>query len=105
MAIKIYTKTGDKGTTSLIGGTRVPKHDLLVETHGTVVELNLFVSLINYQITDQMGKEELIEIHVRLFTIVSALATDGEKEPKMKLPDLKDSEITCLEYRIDAITD
>src|SRR3954464_6916249 len=104
MAIKIYTKTGDKGTTSLIGGTKVPKNDLRIETYGTVDELNSWIGLINDQVNDQLVKDELREIQDRLFTIGSALATDGEKEPKMKLPDLKEPDITFLEHRIDSMT-
>src|SRR3954469_4022362 len=105
MSFKIYTKTGDKGNTSLIGGTKVPKNDLRIETYGTVDELNSWIGLINDQINEQIIKDELKEIQDRLFTIGSALATDGEKEPKMKLPDLKDSDITFLEQRIDEMTD
>jgi cob(I)alamin adenosyltransferase len=105
MAIKIYTKTGDKGTTSLIGGTKVPKNDLRIETYGTVDELNSWIGLIKDQIDEQLLKDELKEIQDRLFTIGSALATDGEKEPKMKLPDLKERDILFLEQRIDAMTE
>jgi cob(I)alamin adenosyltransferase len=104
MAIKIYTKTGDKGTTSLIGGTKVPKNDIRIETYGTVDELNSWIGLINDQLNDPAFKNELKEIQDRLFTIGSSLATDAEKEPKMKLPDLNSSDIEFLEKRIDAMT-
>ncbi len=103
MANKIYTKTGDKGTTSLIGGTKVPKNDIRIETYGTVDELNSWIGLINDQLNG-MESSELKEIQDRLFTIGSALATDGEKEPKMKLPDLVETDIEFLEQRIDAMT-
>ena len=79
MATKIYTKTGDKGTTALIGGTKVPKNDLRIETYGTVDELNSWIGLINDQLTEKTLKDELKEIQDRLFTIGSSLATDGEK--------------------------
>jgi len=104
MAIKIYTKTGDKGTTSLIGGTKVPKNDIRIETYGTVDELNSWIGLVNDQLTDLALKNVLKEIQDRLFTIGSSLATDAEKEPKMKLPDLNNSDIEFLEKRIDTMT-
>jgi cob(I)alamin adenosyltransferase len=104
MAIKIYTKTGDKGNTSLIGGTKVPKNDIRIETYGTVDELNSWIGLINDQLNDDALRSELKEIQDRLFTIGSSLATDAEKEPKMKLPDLNKSDIEFLEKRIDAMT-
>jgi len=104
MAIKIYTKTGDTGKTSLIGGTKVPKNDIRIETYGTVDELNSWIGLINDQLTDDNLRKELKEIQDRLFTIGSSLATDTEKEPKMKLPDLNDIDIRFLENSIDAMT-
>lgn len=104
MAIKIYTKTGDKGTTSLIGGTKVPKNDIRIETYGTVDELNSWIGSINDQINDESFKNELKEIQDRLFTIGSCLATDSEKETKIILPDLHQSDIDFLEKRIDAMT-
>lgn len=104
MAFKIYTKTGDKGATSLIGGTKVPKNDIRIETYGTIDELNSWIGLINDQLDDAEFKNELKEIQDRLFTIGSSLATDAEKEPKMKLPDLQAEDIVFLEKRIDAMT-
>ncbi|MGN6400875.1 MAG: cob(I)yrinic acid a,c-diamide adenosyltransferase [Flavisolibacter sp.] len=104
MAIKIYTKTGDKGNTSLIGGTKVPKNDIRIETYGTVDELNSWIGLINDQLNDAEFRLELKEIQDRLFTIGSSLATDAEKEPKMKLPDLHEDDIKFLEKRIDEMT-
>jgi cob(I)alamin adenosyltransferase len=104
MSTRIYTKTGDKGATALIGGTRVPKSDLRIETYGTTDELNSWIGYISDQLDDLAIKEELKEIQDRLFTIGSSLATDGEKEPKMKLPDLVDPDISFLESRIDFMT-
>ena len=104
MAIKIYTKTGDRGTTSLIGGTKVPKNDIRIETYGTVDELNSWIGMVNDQLNDEAFKNELKEIQDRLFTIGSSLATDADKEPKMKLPDLTQNDIEFLEKRIDAMT-
>lgn len=104
MAFKIYTKTGDGGNTSLIGGTKVPKNDLRIETYGTVDELNSWIGLVNDQLNDAVLKPELKEVQDRLFTIGSALATDAEKESKMRLPDLHDSDVQFLEQRIDEMT-
>ena len=104
MSFKIYTKTGDKGSTSLIGGTKVPKSDLRIETYGTVDELNSWIGLLNDQLADETIQPELREIQDRLFTIGSSLATDAEKEPKMKLPDLHAGDIEFLEKRIDDMT-
>ena len=104
MAFKIYTKTGDKGTTSLIGGTKVPKNDIRIETYGTVDELNSWIGLINDQLNDPVFRNELKEIQDRLFTIGSSLATDTGKETKMKLPDLHEADIEFLEKRIDIMT-
>lgn len=102
--MKIYTKTGDKGNTSLIGGTKVPKSDMRIDTYGTVDELNSWIGLINDQLKDAELKNELKEIQDRLFTIGSALATDADKDVKMKLPDLHEADITFLEKRIDEMT-
>jgi cob(I)alamin adenosyltransferase len=104
MSSRIYTKTGDKGSTSLIGGTKVPKNDIRIETYGTVDELNSWIGYINDQLNDETFKEELKEIQDRLFTIGSSLATDAEKEPKMKLPDLVAGDIEFLERKIDKMT-
>jgi cob(I)alamin adenosyltransferase len=105
MAQKIYTKIGDKGNTSLIGGTKVPKSDLRIETYGTVDELNSWIGLINDQLNSDEFRNELKGIQDRLFTIGSALACDEEKEPRMILPDLLESDVQLLEIKIDEMTD
>src|SRR5262249_38901438 len=105
MASKIYTKTGDKGTTSLIGGTKVPKSHLRIESYGTVDELNSYIGLCKDLLSDEQGKAILLEIQDRLFTIGSSLASDPVKEPKMKIPDLKESDITLLEQEIDRMNE
>ena len=105
MAIKIYTKTGDKGTTSLIGGTKVSKSDLRIETYGTVDELNSYIGLVGDHFSEDHSKGILKEIQDRLFTIGSSLACDGEKEPKMKIPDLKEEDIILLEKEIDKMNE
>lgn len=101
MALKIYTKTGDKGTTSLIGGTKVPKSHMRIEAYGTIDELNSHIGLCCDLIDDLKHKEILREIQDRLFTIGSSLACDPIKEPKMRLPDLKEEDIILLEKEID----
>jgi cob(I)alamin adenosyltransferase len=100
--MKIYTKTGDKGFTSLIGGTRVPKHHLRIESYGTVDELNSYIGLIRDQEITQHDKDFLKEIQDRLFTIGSSLAADPEKS-KMVIPDLHTEDIELLETEMDAI--
>lgn len=102
--MKIYTKTGDKGQTSLIGGTRVPKHHIRIEAYGTVDELNSHIGLIRDQQIDDHSKQVLIEIQDRLFTIGSSLASDPEKS-KMKIPDLKEDDIILLEQEMDKINE
>ena len=98
--MKIYTKTGDKGHTSLIGGTRVPKHHLRIESYGTVDELNSYIGLIRDQDITAKHKVVLKEVQDRLFTIGASLASDPEKS-KMKIPDLHNSDIELLEQEID----
>lgn len=98
--MKIYTKTGDKGSTSLIGGTRVPKHHLRIESYGTVDELNSYIGLIRDQDIAGKHKNLLKEIQDRLFTIGASLAADPEKS-KMKIPDLHTADIELLEQDID----
>ena len=77
--MKIYTKTGDKGTTALFGGTRVPKHHIRIESYGTVDELNSYIGLIRDQDINPNYKTILIHIQDRLFTVGAILATDPEK--------------------------
>ena len=105
MAFKIYTKTGDLGKTSLIGGTKVPKNNIRIESYGTVDELNSFIGLTADHITQQPLKDILKELQDRLFTIGSSLACDPDKEPKLKIPDLKESDITLLEHEIDKMNE
>ena len=105
MASKIYTKTGDLGKTSLIGGTKVPKSHLRIETYGTVDELNSCIGLVSDHITDNPSKTTLKEIQDRLFTIGSSLACDPDKEPLMKMPDLKEDDIVLLEKQMDAMNE
>lgn len=104
MAFKIYTKTGDKGLTGLIGGTRIPKFDIRIEAYGTVDELNSYIGLIRDQIIDEKSRIVLIEIQDRLFTLGSLLAADPEKN-KMPLPQISEIDIELLEKEIDAMNE
>jgi len=102
--MKIYTKTGDKGFTSLIGGTRVPKHHIRIESYGTVDELNSYIGLIRDQDIAQHDKELLKQIQDRLFTIGSSLAADPERS-KMIIPDLNVEDIEVLEQEMDQMNE
>jgi len=102
--MKIYTKTGDKGYTSLIGGTRVPKHHLRIESYGTVDELNSYIGLIRDQELTEYDKEILKQIQDRLFTIGSSLAADPEKS-KMIIPDLHAEDVELLEKEMDRMNE
>ena len=99
--MKIYTKTGDKGKTSLIGGTKVLKSHARIEAYGTVDELNSNIGLCRDLIADNDVRDLLKEIQDRLFTIGSALACDPEKETQLKIPDLKETDVSFLEDAMD----
>jgi cob(I)alamin adenosyltransferase len=105
MAFKIYTKTGDQGKTSLIGGTKVPKSHVRIESYGTIDELNSYIGWVADQIEDLPSKATLKEIQDRLFTIGSSLACDPDKEPLMKIPDLLGSDVQFLEQEIDRMNE
>ncbi|MEO6915906.1 MAG: cob(I)yrinic acid a,c-diamide adenosyltransferase [Chitinophagaceae bacterium] len=103
MAFKIYTKTGDLGKTSLIGGTKVPKSDLRIEAYGTVDELNSYIGLVSDSFSESANT--LREIQDRLFTIGSSLACDPARETHMKIPDLHESDVEFLEHEIDRMNE
>ena len=102
--MKNYTKKGDTGETSLIGGTRVSKADARIDSYGTVDELNSFIGWVRDLAEDSGVSEALIEIQDRLFTIGSHLASDPEKS-RMKLPELTEEDIVFLETKIDRMND
>jgi cob(I)alamin adenosyltransferase len=105
--MKVYTKTGDTGTTALFGGTRVSKHHIRIESYGTVDELNSHIGLIRDQEINSHYKEVLIEIQDRLFTVGAILATPPEKETlkngekRLKNLGILESDIEFLENEID----
>lgn len=107
--MKVYTKTGDKGTTALFGGTRVPKHHIRIDSYGTVDELNSYIGLIRDQDIDLRSKEILIHIQDRLFTVGAVLATDPEKatlkngKDRLNIPRIDQEDITLLETEMDTM--
>ncbi len=104
LLMKIYTKTGDKGQTSLIGGTRVPKHHLRIESCGTVDELNAYIGLIRDHDNGEEVNLILKEVQDRLFTIGALIASDPDKVQK-KIPDLYAKDIALLETEMDKMTE
>jgi cob(I)alamin adenosyltransferase len=102
--MKVYTKKGDSGTTQLIGGRRVSKSSIRIESYGTVDELNSFIGLIRDQEIDALYKTQLIEIQDRLFTIGSHLANDAENS-NMKLPLISELDVENLENWMDEMDD
>ncbi|MEW7292646.1 cob(I)yrinic acid a,c-diamide adenosyltransferase [Aquimarina sp. 2304DJ70-9] len=109
--MKIYTKTGDKGTTALFGGTRVPKHHIRIDSYGTVDELNSHIGLIRDQKIDQHSKDILVIIQDKLFTAGAVLATDPEKailksgQKRLNIPTISDEDIELLEKEIDKMNE
>src|ERR1700722_10949639 len=98
--MKIYTKTGDIGETSLFGGKRVLKNELRIEAYGTVDELNSWIGLLRDVQTGADVKELLKEVQDRLFTLGAELAADPERK-NLKKPDLHEADIEQLEKAID----
>lgn len=101
---RIYTKTGDKGETSLLGGTRLPKSHVRIEAYGTIDELNAHIGLLRDLSEHQSRQEILLNIQHRLFIIGSLLAADPERNA-MQLPELQESDISELEQAIDHINE
>ncbi|MBR4505329.1 MAG: cob(I)yrinic acid a,c-diamide adenosyltransferase [Bacteroidales bacterium] len=102
----IYTKTGDSGTTSLVGGSRVNKDDARVEAYGTVDELNSHIGLLAEMMRQRQGGyyDELKAVQHNLFTLQTLLATEDETI-YARLPQLDEEEVEILERQIDTITD
>ena len=109
--MKIYTKTGDKGTTSLFGGTRVPKHHIRIDSYGTVDELNSHIGLVRDQDIERHYKDVLAKIQNKLFTVGAILATDPEKailksgKERLNIPKISEADIVLLEQEIDTMND
>ncbi len=105
--MKVYTKTGDKGTTALFGGTRVAKHHIRIDSYGTVDELNSYIGLIRDQEIDPRSKEILIHIQNKLFTVGAVLATDPDKmtlksgKERLNIARIAEEDIKLLEEEMD----
>ena len=105
--MKIYTKTGDSGTTALFGGTRVPKHHIRIESYGTIDELNSWLGLIRDQEIAVHDKEMLQQIQKNLFTVGAILAMDPEKavlksgKDRLNIPNIHQDDILRLEHEMD----
>ena len=109
--MKIYTKTGDDGTTSLFGGTRVPKHHIRINSYGTLDELNSWLGMLRDQGLDEHDSEFLIKIQNNLFTLGAILATDPEKtklksgKDRLNIPLIQQEDISQLEAEMDQINE
>ena len=105
--MKIYTKTGDKGTTALFGGTRVSKNNIRIDSYGTIDELNAWLGLLRDQEVDDHSKNIVSIIQDKLFTLGAILATDPEKailksgKERLNIPKINTSDIELLEKEID----
>ena len=99
MSFKIYTKTGDEGTTGLFGGRRISKSHLRIDSYGTTDELNAYIGLVRDNVQDKAVRDMLKSVQDRLFTIGAILASDPEKE--LPSPDLHESDIETLEQAMD----
>ena len=102
MTIKIYTRKGDDGKTGLIGGDRVAKHHIRVESYGTVDELNSHIGLVRSNISNTDEENILADIQNNLFTIGSYLASSAGS--KMNLPEFHEESIQVIENEIDRLT-
>ncbi|NNK75903.1 MAG: cob(I)yrinic acid a,c-diamide adenosyltransferase [Maribacter sp.] len=109
--MKIYTKTGDKGTTALFGGTRVSKHNIRIDSYGTIDELNAWLGLIRDQKIDSHSKKIIAIIQDKLFTLGAILATDPEKavlksgKERLNIPTISATDIELLEIEMDAMNE
>ena len=109
--MKIYTKTGDKGTTSLFGGKRVAKHHVRVEAYGSVDELNAYLGLLRDHISDTKIRKNLLKIQNELFVLGSSLATPPENKKlkngkdRLQIEIINEAHITYLEKEIDSMND
>lgn len=107
--MKIYTKTGDAGTTALFGGTRVPKFHIRIESYGTVDELNSWLGLLRDQAIEKQHCENLMGIQDKLFTVGAILATDPEKatlksgKERLNIPKITEEDIQFLEQSMDTM--
>ena len=109
--MKIYTRTGDSGTTALFGGTRVAKHHIRINSYGTVDELNCWLGMLRDQGLEEHDSAILLSIQSNLFTLGAMLATDPEKaklksgKDRLNIPLVEERHIRELEVEIDRMND
>ena len=103
--IKVYTKTGDNGITSLVSGKRVPKHDIRIKAYGTIDELIAWLGLIRDTSPFNYSEGTLIRIQKQLMTVASQLAVESEKDFPKNLKPLQPEEVTFVENQIDSLTE
>ena len=109
--MKIYTKTGDDGTTGLFGGTRVSKHHIRLDSYGTIDELNSWLGLIRDQKIDELTKNTLVKVQDKLFTVGAIMATDPEKavlksgKERLNIPKITPFDIELLEKEMDLMNE
>ena len=101
--MKIYTKSGDKGETSLLGGDRVKKYDLRIAAYGTADELNSWIGLIKDQEIAAADVKFLVEIQNKIFTIGSHLSALGTKKVNITIPEIKELDVIAIESKIDEL--
>lgn len=101
--MKIYTKTGDTGTTSLVGGQRVSKCDQRLNAYGTIDELNSFLGLLRAKTAEPENKELILDIQNTLFTIGAYLATDKNKTKLSEFALISQEKVRKIEQEIDII--
>ncbi|HHV86104.1 MAG TPA: cob(I)yrinic acid a,c-diamide adenosyltransferase [Petrimonas sp.] len=99
----LYTKSGDKGKTSLVGGTRVKKTDIRLEAYGTIDELNSFIGWLNCDVKDEETNRFLSFLQHKLFAVGSYLATETERIPPKAASIITDGDIEKIEKEIDRI--
>lgn len=102
---QVYTKTGDKGTTSLVGGDRVPKTHIRLEAYGTVDELNSYLGLLNTYLRDEADRNFILGVQHKLFSIGSHLATNQEKTQLKAASILSPEHVERIEQEIDKLDD
>lgn len=98
---KVYTRTGDKGTTSLVGGVRIKKSDVRLEAYGTVDELSAHLGLLAALLPEGDDRTNIIRIQNNLFNVCTHLATDQSQTPLHPSAHLAEGEVEFLEQEVD----
>ena len=100
---RVYTRTGDKGETSLVGGVRIKKSDIRLEAYGTVDELSAHLGLLVSMMAEGEERDFIIRVQNNLFNVCTHLATDQSQTPLYPSAHLADGEIEAMEQRIDKL--